>query len=382
VLRHSKVDVTKPTATIILRNPSGKYAWRTELNYHSPAPDQKKDYSGSSQTVFGTSEVENASEEDKKFFNQLMELLDPSERRRHETILQRATEHSQSESRFLKQKNYGLNCDIAAKKPELPVIDESAFSVSASRLFLSHLGFLSLANHKRFFVLQPFDSNRVFDYLTSFKNLDKIRERECYEIGIIYVKKGQMESEIYQNTSASKDFNDFLDGLGWKIKMSEHRGFKGVAEGTNEENSCYYATFDSELLFHVAHLIPSENQQYKRKVLISWVEDLDTYDLKGLDKKHEFRVNIMIQPLPSGLYRIKIVRRNDLIPSFGPLLDEMVVSKDILAITTRHTAVNASKVLRDDKNKPFMRRRQVIHELCQTFQAHEKVNHFYAAQFQ
>ena len=80
--------------------------------------------------------------------------------------------------------------------------------------------------------------------------------------------------------------------------------------------------------------------------------------------KFDYLANIVVTPIKSGLYRIRIVRNKNLVKNggekvvinkgagVGPLQDEMCVSKHILAQTVRSTAVSISKALKEDKRKP------------------------------
>lgn len=46
-------------------------------------------------------------EDDKRFFQQLMALLEPAEKRRHDIIFEKSREREQKESQHLKERNYG-----------------------------------------------------------------------------------------------------------------------------------------------------------------------------------------------------------------------------------------------------------------------------------
>jgi hypothetical protein len=52
------------------------------------------------------------SEDDKRFFVQIMDLLEPAEKRRHDNIFEKAKERQQQESVILKQRNFGYNITI------------------------------------------------------------------------------------------------------------------------------------------------------------------------------------------------------------------------------------------------------------------------------
>jgi len=325
-------------------------------------------------------------EDEKKFFIQIMDLLEPAEKRRYDNIYEKAKERQIQESMVLKGRNYGLNCDISAKRP-FP----TGLAPSASRLFLTNLGFLSLTNHTRFYVVQPFNSTQPYNYSQHLKSIDQARERETYSVGVVYLtgETQKLEDEMFENTAVSAEYKEFINSIGWATKLQDHLGFKAGLDNTQQtgEFTPYYATYDYEIIFHVCSLMPNiDKLTHKKrlltndKVLITWVEDLTNYDTKHT-KQYDISMNIVISPMSSGLFRIKIYKAKNLVQIIGPLLDEMVVSKNILATMVRETAVNACKVLKDDKTKPFMKRRQLIEEFIHTQKQIESPHNFYSAHF-
>lgn len=98
--------------------------------------------------------------------------------------------------------------------------------------------------------------------------------------------------------------------------MKDHYGFTGGLDGYKTgEYAPYYSTYAYELVFHVATLIPNIGGVAKKKelidsnkLIISWVDDIETYDSSN-QLGHEVPVNIIIIPLESGLYRIRIVKK-------------------------------------------------------------------------
>lgn len=83
-----------------------------------------------------------------------MGLLEPAEKRRHDSINEKAKDREQKEKQFLKEKNFRLNYDIQAKYPEMPPTDISPHSVSSSRLFMSMFGMNDLDSRTRIFQLE------------------------------------------------------------------------------------------------------------------------------------------------------------------------------------------------------------------------------------
>jgi hypothetical protein len=44
--------------------------------------------------------------------------------------------------------------------------------------------------------------------------------REAYQIGVIYVKKGQSDEAIFENEKGSKEYLRFVEELGWLVHFS------------------------------------------------------------------------------------------------------------------------------------------------------------------
>jgi len=139
----------------------------------------------------------------------------------------------------------------------------------------------------------------------------------------------------------------------------------------------YYATSTSEAIFHDITLMPTNphdpQQIHKKKhvgndiVHIIWSEHERDYSATTITSQFNDAV-IVIYPLPNGLFRIQVFRKESKVPLFGPLLHGMVVDKHLLPILARQTAVNAYRYVRystQGYTKPYMLRRQRIGEIMQ-----------------
>lgn len=204
---------------------------------------------------------------------------------------------------------------------------------------------------------------------------------------MLFVGAGQTkDEEILRNRAGSAEYQYLVDNIGWMTDMGQHYGFCGGLDIRHTGiKAPYYATFDYELIFHVATLIPNIDQLSHKKsllqgnrVFITWVEEYDKFDRQFL-KLDNIAVNIIVIPLKSKLFRIKILSSTPQV--FGPLLDEMVVSQKVLSHLVRETAINAVLALREDKKKQFLRRKECIEELTSQNKVQETVSNFFAAQF-
>jgi len=401
-------DRKGPSVIFIVRDMSGKYVWTMTGKLPLPSRFENQVYSGQSNNIFLMNaekwklsmDSPSPNEEDKKLLYQLLNSLQSIERRQYELLEQKYWERLRSEAKLLQEKNYRLNYDIYLKSPKLLSMDDSIQTISSSRLFLAQHGFLSLTNRNRFHVLQPSNASQPFDFLQNFKNLDQIRERECYSASIIYVSKGQLidyhGDQILDNATASADFLHFMHSIGWMTRIEGHQGFKGSLDPKiTGEMAPYFANIDCELIFYVSTLmaaVKNTSREVRKKIitenklLISWMEEWAEHDTirshrVGMDES--CFMHIMIIPLECKLYRIRIYRRKSLvwIGTIGPLIDEIVVGKQILPNVVRWAVISSCKLFRDDKRKPHLKRKELIEELTVNYQSLSSPSQFYGAQF-
>jgi len=134
--------------------------------------------------------------------------------------------------------------------------------------------------------------------------------RECQKIGVVYIAKGQTnEADWFNNLGGSTDYQEFISALGWgvciihsivcctktdsifQINVGTHNGFiGGLDKKANGEFAPYYSTYNTEVIFHVATLMPNVNDEANGKfkkissdhVIIVWCEDLEVFLVKGV----------------------------------------------------------------------------------------------------
>jgi len=103
-------------------------------------------------------------------------------------------------------------------------------------------------------------------------------------------------------------------------------------------------------------------------VHIIWSEHKKDYDPATITSQFN-DVHIIIYPLSSGLFRIQVCQKEN-VPPFGPVVDGMVLNKQVLAFMIRSTAVNANRSVRSFKKeykKPFPTRANMIREIHQRY---------------
>jgi hypothetical protein len=207
------------------------------------------------------------------------------------------------------------------QRPSLTSPPEEIVSVSSfqqSRLLLSQFGFLSMDNLKRFCMV---DDNARFR--RSLKDLDRISGRQVLKIGVVYVGEAQEDQRaIFKNDAGSKEYNDFLLGLGWSVDLKSHKGFLGGLDATCGSSAPYWANASYEVIFHCATRMPTidtDPQQIQKKrhvgndiVHIIWSEHCRDYHPATITSQFN-DAHVIIYPLPSGLYRIQIYRKDKVI---------------------------------------------------------------------
>jgi hypothetical protein len=243
-----------------------------------------------------------------------------------------------------------------------------------SRLLLAHLSWISHKSEEDgdLKILERNDK-----LLRSLKLLDQIYSRECHKIGVIFVKEGQEHQRvILQNDKGSEMYEKFVDGIGWNIDVTKHRGFLGGLDPrhTTGKYAPYWANATTEIIFHVASRMPtnpSDPQQIHKKrqvgndhVHIVWSEHSRDYLPSTISSSFN-DVHIVIYPLTNRLYRIQI-HAKDKVPPFGPLQSGMIVSESVLVPLVRITALNANRAVRFSTpgyDRPFPTRKKYIDEI-------------------
>lgn len=93
-----------------------------------------------------------------------------------------------------------------------------------------------------------------------------------FKFGVLYQKYGQtLEEELFANNETTPDMDEFLDLLGRRIKLKDHKGYRGgldIQNGHTGESAIYEVFENREIMFHVSTLLPfttGDSQQLQRK---------------------------------------------------------------------------------------------------------------------
>ncbi|CAG8560446.1 13285_t:CDS:10 [Funneliformis mosseae] len=248
---------------------------------------------------------------------------------------------------------FSLGADFSLSKsflPALPPVAEKHLEpYQQCRLFLSHFGWLTPESLNDGTICVLNKGNTLF---RDIRLLDKRHAREVFKFALLYVGPGQEdEQSILRNTNGSEEYNEFVQSLGWEIDLTTHPGYLGGLErnASNGLTAIYYCTSTIEIIFHDVTKMPTDPidpKQLRKKrhigndhVHIIWNEHFRDYR-KGTIGGDFGNAQIVISPLPNGLYNVDIYRDSK-IPPFGPLLHGMIISRSVLGPLVRMTAIQA-----------------------------------------
>ena len=270
----------------------------------------------------------------------------------------------QSELRLMKEfEEFEANYRGAANEPK-----KTSASFCTTRAFFGQLGLLSK--------MTLLESGTNLDRALGI--LDKAKFREPVKIGVIYVASGQTnEKEVLANDYGSHAFHDFVRSLGRVVTAEKHEGYLGGLDtaGSNGKMVVTWSDWKYDVVFHVVPMMPTDyrdDQQINKKrhvgndyVHIVWSEHSRDYRAETISSNFNC-VHLIIYPLPSQLFRIQILKKLPPEALFGPVQDEMVLSKELLGPLLRATAINANDAARNTRREviepPLRSRRKKLEE--------------------
>ncbi|XP_011873671.1 PREDICTED: rap1 GTPase-activating protein 1-like isoform X2 [Vollenhovia emeryi] len=157
-----------------------------------------------------------------------------------------------------------------------------------------------------------------------------------FKFGVLHQRASQLtEEQLFGNRQITPAFQEFLDLLGQKIDLKDHKGYRGgldTRHGQTGDSAVYEVFRGREVLFHVASLLPyspGDSQQLQRKrhigndiVAIIFQEEPTPFspDMIASHFLHAFIVVQVIDPCtPNTRYKVSVTARDD-VPWFGPTL--------------------------------------------------------------
>ncbi|XP_062510883.1 ral GTPase-activating protein subunit beta-like isoform X2 [Corticium candelabrum] len=287
VLEHSispHSDTSPPTVTILSRTPAGKRCWTMQLR-HWPrsAGAQANDHL---KPVKGPDPKSDEAIEPtilKQFWPEAADSIEPIKADYSipslDQILDSRTEVEQAKLHDAVKKQATAEADALTKHHQSGDIKSSmqatrvdpppcCASFQTSRLFLSHLGVLSLENLQAA-AYRPQPALVSLDNTTpalaaALHDLDSMPTRNTENVYVLYVRTGQSKlTDIFRNkgTLRSPPFHEFLLSLGWPVDILSHPGWKGPFSSPRFKfcklnPTPYYADITVEMLFVVPSLQP------------------------------------------------------------------------------------------------------------------------------
>ncbi|XP_049282454.1 rap1 GTPase-activating protein 1 isoform X2 [Anopheles funestus] len=164
-----------------------------------------------------------------------------------------------------------------------------------------------------------------------------------FKFGVLYQRFGQTtEEELFCNSETTSAFDEFLDVLGQRIRLRDHKGYRGgldIQNGHTGDTAVYDVFKEREIMFHVSTLLPyteADPQQLQRKrhigndiVAIVFQEENTPFS-PAMIASHFLHAFIVVQPIepntPNCRYKISVTARDD-VPFFGPTLPQPSVFK-------------------------------------------------------
>ncbi|KRF81526.1 rap1 GTPase-activating protein 1 isoform X2 [Drosophila virilis] len=162
-----------------------------------------------------------------------------------------------------------------------------------------------------------------------------------FKFGVLYQRYGQTtEEELFGNQQTSPAFEEFLDVLGQRIRLKEHKGYRGgldIQNGHTGDTAVYEVFKEREVMFHVSTLLPhteGDPQQLQRKrhigndIVAIVFQETNTPFSPDMIASHFLHAFIVVQPLepntPHTRYKVSVTARDD-VPFFGPTLPSPAV---------------------------------------------------------
>ncbi|KAI5712569.1 hypothetical protein M8J75_009485 [Diaphorina citri] len=216
-----------------------------------------------------------------------------------------------------------------------------------------------------------------------------------FKFGVLYQRHGQItEEELFANKHTSPAFDQFLNLLGQRILLKDHKGYRGGLDTQfrqTGEQAVYQVFKEREIMFHVSTLLPfTENdpQQLQRKrhigndiVAIVFQETNTPFspDMIASHFLHAFIVVQVIDPnTPNTRYKVSVTARDD-VPFFGPNFPQPAIFradsdfKEFL-LTKLINAENAAYKAHKFAKLELRTRSSLLHSLCEELK--EKTREF------
>jgi len=109
---------------------------------------------------------------------------------------------------------------------------------------------------------QKVKKQQIKNDLADFERTE-LQDYNCYKFGVIYVNDQQSENEIFSNRDGSKDWEEFLDYIGEKVKLKGFTMYSGGLDTKRDSygtHSIYEKHKSFEIMFHVSTLLKFDDE--------------------------------------------------------------------------------------------------------------------------
>ncbi|KAJ8913200.1 hypothetical protein NQ315_016142 [Exocentrus adspersus] len=189
------------------------------------------------------------------------------------------------------------------------------------------------------------------------KVLDLIPPYETHKIGVMYIREGQVSSEveILRNKFGSLRYVDFLQNLGTLVKLSDvdpQVFFLGGLDQSGEDGKFAYIWQDDviRVTFHVATMMPNKendpNCNNKKLhignnyVTIVYNESGEEFNISTIKGQFNF-ASVIIQPLDHNTNSVTVKVKDEL-KELVAISEPKIVSDPNVAILARQLALHAN----------------------------------------
>lgn len=218
-----------------------------------------------------------------------------------------------------------------------------------------------------------------------------------YKFGVLYVRPGQTEDEIFANNDPKPEFEEWLEMMGTKIELfgwDKYRGGLDVKNRSTGEHSVYHEIHGVSVMFHVCTMLPSQEndvQRVERKrhigndvvTFVYLEEGCEPYLATKLTSQF-IHIHYVVQKVPgTGIgtdvpasYRIAVVTKYGVEPHApslahpavfpkSPALRDFLITK---AINSERTAMLATEF----RSKMLRARKDFLKHLYETYSSNKK----------
>lgn len=365
---------------VVLRDSTGRFVWKTHPSYYEREEFLNPPYDNTpSEKVTKEPVIKNRYELgiQQELYTDLVGYLNSlrADRLYAGGLISHAQSYVETEKAHLERISFGLDVDIKYKLPEYKSPYDSTIRFHAGRVLLSNLGFAHPETYGR---MVPLDARPGFG--TALKQLDSTTERSVMSIGVVLMQQAPKKpfDFLVDEAQGPQDYQDFLTSIGWGINLWDHTGYRGpLAASSTGDYAPYYADYSTEVIFPVANWIPNADSfdatVVKKRRVLAACPVLIIWSLSGEYEapvsQREY-LHIVIHPLQSGLYRIRLVTRENRPLLAGPLTDNMKLSRRVLGPMVRMTAISATRFLQPESSilAPCSIRKNRIEEIAKAYQ--------------